>query len=186
MHYADSRPRSICIFGHKSLSLSFSAAQLSCSEFNREREREREGSKIERATHTHVVELWQVQRATFLANGIIISASDDSRSLCLCCLQPASTSRTAVRPPSRAAATVDVCVIVLRLFCRRRRCRRRNNNQISIHVRLVWFWFLGSLHENFRRSSACNFFLFFVFLGIFLLVVLAALLVRLCAAQRCT
>lgn len=62
--------------------------------------------------------------------------------------------------PSRPARTVDVCIIVLRLFCRRRR-RRRNNNQISIHVRLVWFWFLGSLHENFRRSSSC--FLFFIF-----------------------
>lgn len=86
--------------------------------------------------------------------------------------------------PSRPARTVDVCVIVLRLFCRRRR-RRRNNNQISIHVRLVWFWFLGSLHENFRRSSACIFVFLFFILGIFLLVVLAALLVRLCA-QRCT
>lgn len=86
------------------------------------------------------------------------------------CVSAASSQRPPValpsvlRPPSRAAATVDVCVIVLRLFCRR---RRRNNNQISIHVRLVWFWFLGSLHENFRRSSACNFFLFFVFFGNF-------------------
>lgn len=88
------------------------------------------------------------------------------------CVSAASSQRPPValpsvlRPPSRAAATVDVCVIVLRLFCRRRR-RRRNNNQISIPVRLVWFWFLGSLHENFRRSSACNFFLFFVFFGNF-------------------
>lgn len=89
------------------------------------------------------------------------------------CVSAASSQRPPVALPSvlrflsRAAATVDVCVIVLRLFCRRRRRRRRNNNQISIHVRLVWFWFLGSLHENFRRSSACNFFVFCFFFGNF-------------------
>lgn len=92
-----------------SLSLFFNCALV--LQWIRERERRErekgEGEKAEskRNTHTHVVELWQVQRATFLANGIIISASDDSRSLCLClrrsrcrCLQPASTTRTATRP----------------------------------------------------------------------------------------
>lgn len=155
-----------------SLSLFFSCAIVLQREKGEREKEAREGAESERDTHTHVVELWQVQRATFLANGIIISASDDSRSLCLCCLQPASTSRTAVRPPAirlplstSASSSCDfsvavvVVVVVVIIIKYRSMC--------------VWFgfgfWLLCTKIFDGRRPANFLFFVFYFWEFFFLL-----------------